>query len=82
MDGSQEWSVSRNRRIDGMQTNVKEVKLRNFGPGTVGVRLDGRPFPDQRPGQEIYSLPGSTVLLEVLFKDTGANGVFEFQIFS
>jgi hypothetical protein len=82
MAGTQEWRVNSGRPVDGISTNLRKMTVRNLGPAPVGIRIDGRQLKDQEPGDKTYSLPGTDVLLEVLFLEFSAKGVFEFETFS
>lgn len=75
----EKWFVNSGQLVGGVSTNLKEVTIRNFGKGTVGVRIDGRQLKDQEPGDKTYPLPGKDVLVEVLFVEFSASGVFEFE---
>lgn len=80
---TQPWSVSSGTPVGPVSTNLNEVTIRHFGGDFVGIRIDGRQLPDAHPPERdrTYALPGSDVLVEVLF--LGGNpsaGVFEFIV--
>lgn len=83
----QEWHLRSSRPVDGVNTNLKEVVVHNFGQEPVGIRIaEGRTLSPRLEPEKTsppFTLPGTNVRVEVFYlngsTEDPTDGLFEFR---